>query len=362
MLALSPGVACWPALLGQRRLEAAQRRPHPRRIAPAQRLRAEIASRCRVAAPDVVRATPVPGHLRGASRRRHHLRDAPTASMSSRGDLVRSHNHDNMTEDDGASCDARLIAAMPESDMVVFSPADPKYTITVFTDVDCTYCRELPSPDRRLQPRSACVCATCSSRAPGPIRPPGPRRSRSGARRTGNARSRRPSSGATLTAKVCANTPWRANSSSARTSALEGTPASSPPTATILPGLPAARCAAQAAEAADSRSDRRRRCRRLKVSARAACSLSGLPSHSLASAGGGLLLGDHRPLLGELGIELLELSCPRAAPPRRRSPLPGTPARTACNRCTRPGRSPGSWALRGSSPPGRLPRSPCICT
>jgi len=27
--------------------------------------------------------------------------------------------------------------------MVVFSPADPKYTITVFTDVDCPYCQAM---------------------------------------------------------------------------------------------------------------------------------------------------------------------------------------------------------------------------
>ena len=29
--------------------------------------------------------------------------------------------------------------------MVIFSPAQPKYTVTVFTDVDCGYCRELHS-------------------------------------------------------------------------------------------------------------------------------------------------------------------------------------------------------------------------
>jgi thiol:disulfide interchange protein DsbC len=27
--------------------------------------------------------------------------------------------------------------------MVIFSPPQPKYTVTVFTDVDCAYCREL---------------------------------------------------------------------------------------------------------------------------------------------------------------------------------------------------------------------------
>jgi thiol:disulfide interchange protein DsbC len=38
-----------------------------------------------------------------------------------------------------------LIDKVPESRMVVFSPPNPKYTITVFTDVDCPYCRTLHS-------------------------------------------------------------------------------------------------------------------------------------------------------------------------------------------------------------------------
>jgi len=29
--------------------------------------------------------------------------------------------------------------------MLIFSPKDPKYTVTVFTDVDCQYCRKLHS-------------------------------------------------------------------------------------------------------------------------------------------------------------------------------------------------------------------------
>jgi thiol:disulfide interchange protein DsbC len=36
-----------------------------------------------------------------------------------------------------------LIAAVPEASMLVFAPKDPKYTVTVFTDVDCQYCRAL---------------------------------------------------------------------------------------------------------------------------------------------------------------------------------------------------------------------------
>jgi thiol:disulfide interchange protein DsbC len=38
-----------------------------------------------------------------------------------------------------------MINAVPESLMLIFSPPSPKYTITVFTDVDCAYCRKLHS-------------------------------------------------------------------------------------------------------------------------------------------------------------------------------------------------------------------------
>lgn len=35
------------------------------------------------------------------------------------------------------------IAAVPEDQMIIFNPEETKATITVFTDVDCTYCRKL---------------------------------------------------------------------------------------------------------------------------------------------------------------------------------------------------------------------------
>lgn len=35
------------------------------------------------------------------------------------------------------------IAAVPEDEMVIFTPEETKASITVFTDVDCTYCRKL---------------------------------------------------------------------------------------------------------------------------------------------------------------------------------------------------------------------------
>jgi thiol:disulfide interchange protein DsbC len=38
-----------------------------------------------------------------------------------------------------------LLRTVPKSDRIVFAPADPKYTVTVFTDVECGYCRKMHS-------------------------------------------------------------------------------------------------------------------------------------------------------------------------------------------------------------------------
>jgi thiol:disulfide interchange protein DsbC len=51
----------------------------------------------------------------------------------------------NLTEELRSHARVALVGAVPESEMVIFSPPNPKYTITVFTDVDCQYCRKLHS-------------------------------------------------------------------------------------------------------------------------------------------------------------------------------------------------------------------------
>ena len=39
----------------------------------------------------------------------------------------------------------KKVDAVPAAKRIVFAPAKPKYTITVFTDIDCGYCRKLHS-------------------------------------------------------------------------------------------------------------------------------------------------------------------------------------------------------------------------
>jgi thiol:disulfide interchange protein DsbC len=51
----------------------------------------------------------------------------------------------NLTEALRSRARMVLINAVPESQMVIFSPKNPLYTITVFTDLDCQYCRKLHS-------------------------------------------------------------------------------------------------------------------------------------------------------------------------------------------------------------------------
>src|SRR3984885_12860043 len=51
----------------------------------------------------------------------------------------------NLTEVLRARARVALINAIPETQMLIFSPKNALYTITVFTDVDCQYCRKLHS-------------------------------------------------------------------------------------------------------------------------------------------------------------------------------------------------------------------------
>jgi len=45
---------------------------------------------------------------------------------------------------------ADWIAAVPEEEMIIFEPEQTKATITVFTDVDCQYCRKLHSEIKQI--------------------------------------------------------------------------------------------------------------------------------------------------------------------------------------------------------------------
>ncbi|MDK1024253.1 MAG: thioredoxin fold domain-containing protein [Gammaproteobacteria bacterium] len=49
----------------------------------------------------------------------------------------------NLTEFERNDRRKELLAAIDESEMLIFSPENPQKTVTVFTDFDCSYCRKL---------------------------------------------------------------------------------------------------------------------------------------------------------------------------------------------------------------------------
>ena len=61
------------------------------------------------------------------------------------GNVYDMNTRQNLTEERRTKARLAMINAVPESQMLIFSPKNPQYTITVFTDVDCQYCRKLHS-------------------------------------------------------------------------------------------------------------------------------------------------------------------------------------------------------------------------
>jgi len=106
--------------------------------------RVTIAAKIPGTRPEDVRATPIPGIyevMRGT--------DAAYVSADGKyaiaGDLYDLHSNVDLTDNQRREMRLQMLAQIPESRMVIFGPRDARHTVTVFTDVDCPYCRKLHS-------------------------------------------------------------------------------------------------------------------------------------------------------------------------------------------------------------------------
>lgn len=61
------------------------------------------------------------------------------------GDLIDLDQNVNLSEAVRNDSRRDLMSAIPDDEVIAFSPSEVKYSVTVFTDVDCTYCRRLHS-------------------------------------------------------------------------------------------------------------------------------------------------------------------------------------------------------------------------
>jgi thiol:disulfide interchange protein DsbC len=61
------------------------------------------------------------------------------------GDLIDLNHQVNLSEEARNESRRELLASVTDDQTIVFAPPDVKYRVTVFTDVECTYCRRLHS-------------------------------------------------------------------------------------------------------------------------------------------------------------------------------------------------------------------------
>lgn len=102
----------------------------------------EVAKRIAGATARDLRATPIKGiyeYTRGAEVA-YVTEDGKFAFA---GDLYQLGTNYNLTEARRRDLRRSMLSAVPEASMLSFAPKDYKYTINVFTDVDCSYCRKL---------------------------------------------------------------------------------------------------------------------------------------------------------------------------------------------------------------------------
>jgi thiol:disulfide interchange protein DsbC len=106
--------------------------------------RVELAKKIPGTKPEDLRVSPIPGMY-------ELTRGADIAYVSAdgkyaiTGDLYDIASSDNLTEVKRRGMRLKMLSTVPESDMLVFSPQKPKHTVTIFTDIDCGYCRKLHS-------------------------------------------------------------------------------------------------------------------------------------------------------------------------------------------------------------------------
>lgn len=61
------------------------------------------------------------------------------------GDLIDLENQINLSEASRTESRRELMATVSDDEVISFTPSEVKYSVAVFTDVDCTYCRRLHS-------------------------------------------------------------------------------------------------------------------------------------------------------------------------------------------------------------------------
>jgi thiol:disulfide interchange protein DsbC len=107
-------------------------------------VRARVVSKLHGASPNDVAAMPIPG-LYEVTMGGTVVYVSDDGKYLVSGNVYDLDTQTNLTANRRNAARAAVLASAREDQMIVFSPPNPKMTVTVFTDVDCGFCRKLHS-------------------------------------------------------------------------------------------------------------------------------------------------------------------------------------------------------------------------
>lgn len=104
--------------------------------------RAQLAERFPELDPNSLKPTPITGlyEIRVGSRIAYVSKDG---NYLVQGDIYELGSETNLTEIRRTQVRVEAIDRLGEGNMIIFEPENARHTITVFTDIDCGYCRKL---------------------------------------------------------------------------------------------------------------------------------------------------------------------------------------------------------------------------
>jgi thiol:disulfide interchange protein DsbC len=109
---------------------------------PEDNVRKAVLSVAPTATIDSIKRAPLPGFYQVIAAGQLVFVSADGKYMMN-GDLLDVAAMKNVTDAGWADFRKTELAKVPESQRIVFGPANPRYKVTVFTDVNCGYCRAL---------------------------------------------------------------------------------------------------------------------------------------------------------------------------------------------------------------------------
>lgn len=156
------------------------------------------------------------------------------------GSIVDVQNQTDITEERRSQGRLQVVKSIDPASMIVFSPASPKYTVTIFTDVDCTYCRKMHSEIKDYMAQGIAVRYLAYPRSG--VNTPSYTKAVSvwcaKDRRDAMTRAKK---GETPPPKTCTN-PVQQHMAAAERIGIEGTPTMIMPDGSVIPGyMPAAK-------------------------------------------------------------------------------------------------------------------------